>query len=159
MIVNEKIAIQIDSNERGSDRANGLILAAAHDPRFSEPVFAELEVDVEFSLEVEKTICVEDSIGCQAFPSTSMTKRYMAELKEPADYVSSVLGKDGHLYQQYLSMAEAGEPCMVLVLGSDGDVLRAILASLDTRYAGRELISQAIGTKSALSTSNRAVRL
>ena len=117
----EKISIQIDSNERGSDRANGLILAAAKDPRFSVPSFAELDVDVCFKL------------GENA---------YLAELKEPADYVSSVLGKDGHLYQQYLSMAEAGCPCMILFLGSDNDVTKAIIDALQTRYKGKELAFQ-----------------
>lgn len=116
----EKISIQIDSNERGSTRANGLILAAAKDPRFSVPSFAELDVDVCF-------------LGKNA---------YLAELKEPADYVSSVLGKNGHLYQQYLSMAEAGQPCMILVLGSDDDVHKAIFESLMTRYHGQERMYQ-----------------
>jgi hypothetical protein len=146
----EKIRIEIDNNERGSDRANGLILAAANDARFAEPVFAELPVDVVFSLDLTKTECVEDSIGCQAFPSTTETKRYLVELKEPADYVASALSPTGHLYEQYLAMAEAGQHGMILVLGGDVEVSRAILESLNTRYEGPELIDQAVSYEKRL---------
>jgi ERCC4-type nuclease len=78
-------------------------------------------------------------VGC---PEKPCIKLYNIELKEPADYVSSVLGKNGHLYQQYLSMAEAGAPCMILVLGSDDDVHAAIFESLMTRYHGQERMYQ-----------------
>jgi hypothetical protein len=64
------------------------------------------------------------------------------ELKECSDYISSALGKDGHLYCQHLSMRESGHPAMILVLGSDLDVSNAIIDSLQTRYRGKELAFQ-----------------
>lgn len=142
--MNEKIQIFIDSNERNSDRANALILAAAKDPRFDEPVFAELDVDVCFSWQRKGEQPCEDCIGvgCAYTKCVAYPRHYLAELKEPADYVSSALGKPGHLYQQYLDMAEAGHTCMILVLGSDDDVHKAIFESLITRYHGQERVRE-----------------
>jgi hypothetical protein len=73
-----------------------------------------------------------------------MKKRlvFNVELKTPADYVQSVLGRDGHMFMQHLSMRESGHPAMILVLGSDLDVSNAIIDSLQTRYGGKELAFQ-----------------
>lgn len=138
--MNEKIQIFIDSNERNSDRANALILAAAKDARFAEPVFAELEVDVQFRYGGHRWI--PELVGQLGRKDYEDALFYNVELKEPADYVSSALGKPGHLYEQYLSMAEAGCPCMILVLGSDDDVHKAIFESLLTRYNGQERVRE-----------------
>lgn len=135
----ERIAVYISPNERGSDRAKHLALAISEDNRFMLSGFRETDVDLQFSLDRKKTTCIEDSIGCQAFPRTLATKCFNVELKEPADYVSSALGKDGHLYQQVLAMREAGHPAMILVLGDDADVNMAVKDSLVTRYRGKEL--------------------
>jgi ERCC4-type nuclease len=107
----QRIDIRIDSNERNSDRANCLIIAALSDQRFNEPEFSELPVDVQFT----------DPTG----------KRYNVELKEPEDYIQSVLGKNGHLYNQYLNLQEAGCPGMILVLGGDNEISLAIQSNVN----------------------------
>jgi hypothetical protein len=159
----EKISIQIDSNERGSDRANGLILAAAKDSRFSMPSFAELDVDVCFSLAPDWPGCegqcgngigfrpsehVAECNACSCLMSE--TKRYLVELKEIKDYIISALATDGQLYQQYLSMAEAGEPCMILVLGSDDDIAWAIRHALEPHYSGQDLVDMCLSYEKRL---------
>jgi hypothetical protein len=143
-----KIMVHIDSNEAGSSRAKALALAVTEDPRFELVGFAELEVDVQFTspLKEEHEKAAKELIEKHGMENVKVViggpDIYNAELKEPSDYVITVLGKDGHGYQQYLAMAEAGWPCMFLVLGSDEDVHMAILDALKTRYRGKELAFQ-----------------
>ena len=114
----DKIKIFISPNEKGSDRATHLALAASDDNRFDVPEFKDIPIDVLFQFR---------------------DKSFMAELKECPDYIASTLGISGHIALQYLDMAEAGHRCMFLVLGSDADVSQAIKDSLKTRYRGSEL--------------------
>jgi hypothetical protein len=118
----QKIKSYIAAGE--GDRAKRLALAVAEDPRF-EPleVNASNIVDVQFRRENE---CWTDD-------------NFLVELKEPADYISSALGKEGRLYLQHLAMREAGHTAMILVLGGDAQVNDAIYHSLKTRYRGDEL--------------------
>ncbi|MDD3906432.1 MAG: hypothetical protein PHS46_07940 [Candidatus Omnitrophica bacterium] len=122
------------------ERAKKLALAVMDDPRF-EPleVNAEIPLDVQFRIDCEKSVCFEDSIGCQAFPTTTVTKIFNAEFKEVSDYVASALAPQGHLYMQLLAAREAGHPCIVVVLGGDNQVADACYQSLKTRYHGDEL--------------------
>ncbi|MCK9571194.1 hypothetical protein M0R72_19750 [Candidatus Pacearchaeota archaeon] len=142
----ERIAVYISPNERGSDRAKHLALAISEDNRFMLPSFQEIDVDLRFSTEsiCKEPYCVDgldanyqNCMKCGG--SGKVHNIFNAELKEPADYVSSALGKDGHLYQQVLAMREAGHPAMILVLGDDADVNMAVKDSLVTRYRGKEL--------------------
>jgi len=136
-MMREKIQILIDNNERGSTRTHALILAASSDVRFETPKFAELDVDAQFRYNRgwgeygEPKVVFRDPIDI-----------YNVEFKETDDYVSTVLGKYGHGYTQYLAMAESGNPSMFLVLGSDQDVSDAIYDSLKTRHKGKELSFQ-----------------
>lgn len=139
----EKILVELDSNEAGSSRAKSLALAVNEDPRFELVGFAELDVDVCFSLDVEKTTCIEDSIGCQAFVKSTVTKSLQIEIKDftgkkedNSDYLNSILS--GHLKDQVLAMRENQIPARVLVLGDDPDVLAAIQKVVTPRYRGEE---------------------
>ena len=87
---------------------------------------SELPGDVRFCLVYEKTTCVEDSIGCQAFPKTTVTKILDIELKDftgdgNSDYLSSIL--NGHLWDQ---VTRATGPYVIAVLGDDADISSAI---------------------------------
>lgn len=160
--MHEKIKCFIHPNEmpkpddKKPNRATKLALAIAEDPRF-EPlaVNAEIPVDVMFSLEARWPGCEgecgngfgykpqEHADECNACPCCGgQNKNFLAELKECPDYISSALGKDGHLYLQHLAMREAGDTAMILVLGGDDEVSAAIRASLVTRYRGQELAFQ-----------------
>ena len=112
-------------------REQDLRIALSHDPRF-EPlqIDSSIPVDIQFSIPNPAKISVNGEFAD--------LPRYIfnCELKECSDYISSALGKDGHLYCQHLSMRESGHPAMILVLGSDLDVSNAIIDSLQTRYRG-----------------------
>ena len=119
------------------DRAKSLALAINEDPRFDPlQIDSSIPVDVQFSIPNPAKISVNGEFVD--------LPRYIfnCELKECSDYISSALGKDGHLYCQHLSMRESGHPAMILVLGSDLDVSNAIMDSLQTRYRGKELAFQ-----------------
>jgi hypothetical protein len=151
----EKIQIFIDSNERNSDRANGLILAAAKDARFSMPTFAELGVDVCFRLDQECPQChgipypdeeTEDGEPCGVICGICtgdhgrIVKIYNVELKDfsddgkGSDYVSSI--RSGHLWEQCLNAREAGIPYAICVLGDDHDIQGAIRKAAGFRPNG-----------------------
>lgn len=119
------------------DREQDLRIALSHDPRF-EPLRIDsgIPVDIQFSIPNPAKISVNGEF-------VDLPKYiFNCELKECSDYISSALGKDGHLYCQHLSMRESGHPAMILVLGSDLDVSNAIIDSLQTRYKGKELAFQ-----------------
>jgi ERCC4-type nuclease len=120
----------IDSNERiDLDRIQDFIKTISTDPRFEMPVFGDQDFDLIFFNE----------LGV-----------FNVELKLPADYISSVLGGDGHMYEQCLTMREAGQPCMILILGGDGEVSNAIYNSLKARYKGLALKSNIISYEDRL---------
>ena len=119
-----KIIVKADSNEAGSSRMAALGIALHDDSRFSWAGYDNLDVDLQFHY--------EDWSG------PLHLRDFNVELKEPADYVASALGPTGHLYSQVLTMREAGDSCMVLVLGSDEDVTNAIKDATKTRYRGQE---------------------
>ena len=121
------ISVCADSNEQGSSRMTAFGQAVMADRRFDWQGFKSLDVDLCFDLP-------EDHGG-----NLYTHNKFLCELKEPADFVTSALAPMGHLYQQVLSMRESGYPGMVLVLGSDEDILAAIKESLVTRYHGQQL--------------------
>lgn len=149
--MSEKIQILVDNNEKGSTRAHALILAASSDPRFETPKFAELDIDVQFAItKLQECPIDRDYEGKLWREPELVTKKYNCELKEPGDYVSTVLGPDGHGDLQYLAMAESGDLSMFLVLGSDQDVSKAIYKSLRDRYDGPELDDQRLSYEKRL---------
>lgn len=120
------------------ERSKKLALAIMEDPRF-EPleVNVDIPVDVQFlshgvGWNIEKPLS-------SPIVDYSHSKIFNCELKECSDYISSALGKDGHLYLQHLTMREAGHTAMILVLGGDAQVNDAIYRSLKTQYRGDEL--------------------
>jgi hypothetical protein len=135
--MNEKIQVLMSHNEKGSGRDTALARAIAEDTRFSLPEFSsEINVDLKFVGEPRH-------IGHDLMGEEYCENVFQAELKLPSDYVSTVLGNDGHGAMQYLDMAEAGHRCMFLVLGSDWEVSRAIEESLiGAGYKGSELAFQ-----------------
>lgn len=149
----ERIAVYISPNERGSDRATHLALAISEDNRFVLPEFREIDVDLQFSLDCEKTTCIEDSIGCQAFPKAVMTKILNIELKEPNDFVQSVLS--GHLQEQVLSCREAGKDACVVILGGSDAIYAAIKDSATGRGVKRSDIQHVIASTHARCKSFR----
>ena len=128
-----KIQVMADSNERGNSRMAKLALALANDPRFEWKGYAELDVDLQFAIDNPSNIWVNGE-------KVKLPKwMFNVELKEPSDYIASALSPSGHLYQQVLSLRESGQPCMILVLGGDYQVTKAVKASLYGRYKGDEL--------------------
>ena len=130
-------------------REQDLRIALSHDPRFDPlQIDSGIPVDVQFLVSEPDdnspvVHCMDDRTGEEYLePSEYIYKIFNCELKECSDYISSALGKDGHLYCQHLSMRESGHPAMILVLGSDLDVSNAIIDSLQTRYKGKELAFQ-----------------
>lgn len=133
----DKIVVMADANERPKEgdknhRMTKFGLAVNEDPRFDWRGYGNLDVDLRF----EGT---PSHRGSDIKRELYISNIFNVELKEPADYIQSALGKVGHLYDQVLTMRELGDPCMVLVLGDDKDVLAAINESLWTRYRGQEL--------------------
>jgi hypothetical protein len=116
------------------DRAKRLALSIVEDPRF-EPleINPEIPVDCQFSISEMRSRPMGPEI---------VTKIFNVEFKTCPDYISSALGKDGHLCLQHLTMREAGHTAMILILGGDDEVSAAIRASLVTRYRGQELAFQ-----------------
>lgn len=136
--MNQKIQVLMHTNEKGSGRDTALARAIMDDPRFSLPEFvSDINVDVQFRYGGHKWI--PELVGKLGRKDYDDAVFFNCELKEAPDYVSTVLGPNGHGAMQYLDMAEAGQRCMFLVLGSDADVSNAIMDSLKTRYRGSEL--------------------
>jgi hypothetical protein len=136
-----KIAAYIAPGE--GDRYKKLAIAAMEDPRFM-PLEINPSNLVDVCFEGNPITYEDDAIN------TTIENKFLVELKEPADYIQSALGKDGHLYLQHLSMRESGHPGMILVLGDDVDVFAAIKQSLVTRYHGQELGFQIANYESRL---------
>jgi hypothetical protein len=110
-------------------------LACNEDPRFEQLTeSSEIPVDCQFS--------INRGWGEYGGPKVIFREPidyFNVELKECPDYISSALGKDGHLYLQHLAMREAGHTAIILVLGGDAQVNDAIYHSLKTQYRGDEL--------------------
>lgn len=117
----EKIRLMIDANEHGTPRAQGLAKAASHDVRFELAGHCNLPVDMYFSLNL-------NSGTGQTFYEPSGKLGLNVELKNPEDYVSSVLS--GRLYNQVLIMREMHQPGIVVVLGCDEEVRSAVEVSV-----------------------------
>jgi ERCC4-type nuclease len=133
----QKISVSIAAGE--GNRAKSLEKAIVDDPRFDMPrVDSEIPVDVQFRAQINPTFANIDELVAEL----DRPDIFNCELKECSDYISSVLGKDGHLYCQHMSMRESGHPAMILVLGNDLDVSNAIVESLEDRYKGKELAYQ-----------------
>jgi hypothetical protein len=115
------IRLMIDTNERGTIRAQELTKVASDDARFDLAGYYSLPVDACFSL----------SLGSgteQTFYKPSGKLGLNIELKGPEDYVSSVLS--GRLYNQILAMRELQQPGIVVILGCDGEIRSAIEANV-----------------------------
>lgn len=118
-------------------RATKLATAIADDPRFALlEVNTEIPLDVQFSIDNSKTT-FDNADGL--LEELARPDVFNIELKEPADYIQSALGRDGHLYMQLLAAREAGHPCMVVVLGGDNQITESIIDALKTRYRGKDL--------------------
>lgn len=117
----ERIRLAIDANERTTPRAKGLAKAASDDVRFELAGYYNLPVDLSFSLSL-------DSRTEQTFYEPSGKLGLNVELKDPEDYVSSVL--IGRLYNQILAMRELRQPGIVVVLGCDEDIRSAVEANV-----------------------------
>lgn len=129
------ISVWMDTNEKGSDRAKAMETTVAGDDRFSWQGFADLPVDLTF----EGLVPARDGDG-QAH------RLVYTELKEPQDYLQSVLS--GHLYSQILTLQELGLPAFVAVLGGVDDINKAVTESaLKRRTAGskQETVASTIG--------------
>lgn len=123
---NGKIVVYMPSGEAREEKMRAAI-EADKQGRFAWGGNAsDLPGDVRFCLDYEKTTCVEDSIGCQAFPKTTVTKILDVEIKDftgegNSDYLSSIL--NGHLWDQ---VTRATGPYVIVVLGDDHDIQAAI---------------------------------
>ena len=116
-----------DTNERPPEGQKkhrmtefGEVLFADH--RFEWKDYKSLDVDLRFEFE-------------PGWEKTGKPNAYFnVELKTCSDYLQSVFGPSGHLYEQILTMRESGDPGLVLVLGGDEEVSEAIEKSAFSRY-------------------------
>jgi ERCC4-type nuclease len=113
------IEVRIDSNEAGTKRADALEAAVLADKRFSFLGYSDLICDVQFRLPLGWGDCPVPKVIFR-----EPEKILNIELKEPADFISSVLS--GHLFNQVLTMREANSPAIVLILGDDKDINESI---------------------------------
>ena len=111
------------------DREQDLRIALSHDPRF-EPlqVDSNIPVDLKFCVNIP---CEEDYCG-----SGMVQNALHVELKEPQDFVQSVLS--GHLMEQVLSIRESGYNGCTVILGGLDDLYEAIKDASKLR-AGKHL--------------------
>jgi len=114
----DQIHVTIDVNEQSSHRATAIQAAVERDERFVMNGFASQIADVRF---------------------TGGDGTFWVELKEPEDYLASVL--NGHLFDQVMRIRESGDPGMILVIGSDNQIGHVIIQN--TTHRGRR------GAKSA----------
>jgi hypothetical protein len=104
----------IDTNEVGTKRAEALTKAIDDHHDFEFIGYDDLIVDVQFELD---------------------GNYFYVEIKEPADYISSILS--GHLFSQVLTLREAQMPAIVVVLGEDTDINAAIKSASTGRRKSR----------------------
>ncbi len=133
------IKIFLDSNERNSSRAKALVAAHFQDNRFGAIEYAELPADVRFD---GPAIHHGHDLMGEVYSENPL----LVELKEPADFVSSVFS--GHLYDQCLSMREISAPCMVLITGEWSEVMQANRDSCLHRGAKDQIASNYLRLKS-----------
>lgn len=114
------IKCYIDPNERPKDDKSHRINA------FKKVI----EKDPLFELQDK----YRDQIVDLIFEGGNRKKKVNVELKMPSDYITSVLGPQGHLWEQVTSMQESGNPSMILVLGSDSDIAQMIYARVDKKH-------------------------
>lgn len=125
------ISVWMDTNERGTDRALAMETTVAGDDRFTWQGFQDLPVDMRFEI----------ITGCPEY-----VEDILVELKEPADYLQSVMS--GHLYNQILALQELGEPAFVAVLGGSTDIGKAITDSVfhrRTSISKHETVAATVG--------------
>lgn len=109
------ISIVMDSNERGTDRHVALAEYITRHPDEYDFSFGDVEVDLIFSIGAEPE-------GLEAVLNPGARRKVRAvELKMPSDFVQSL--QNGHLSQQ---RRQCPYPLQVAVMGSLGDVLRAL---------------------------------
>lgn len=144
----EKIRLEIDVNERGAPRAKKLIRAASNDIRFETAGYANLPVDVRFSLKPLKPDVLSSPSQSGSERGPERGPELNVELKGPEDYVSSVLA--GRLYSQILAMRELQQPGMVVILGSDEDIRSVIEADVSKNSATNEDMERKIALFSNL---------
>lgn len=114
------ISIVMAPGERGTDRHLALAEYIADHPGEYDFSFGEVEVDLVFS--VEDMSDVMEIHGKKFHFSPQSPRKYRAvELKMPADFGQSL--QNGHLSSQ---RRQCPYPLQVAVLGSLGDVLRAL---------------------------------
>jgi len=104
------IAVLMDSNEQGSERAKALALACGGDPTYDLRGFADLPVDMCCSL-------IDEAAPLQY-------KTMLVELKEIPDFWQSK--SSGHLGAQILEIVTSGDPGFVAVFGSLQEVLTGV---------------------------------
>lgn len=112
------ISLRISANEKGTapERFGVIILETQRHPeRWVVSVDGEAEVDLVFSVEV-----VDTPTGGYGDLMQSTTRYLGVELKTPQDFVGSL---QGHLSEQ---RRNSPYPLRIAVLGSLGDVLRAL---------------------------------
>ncbi len=145
-----KITCMADSNESGSPRMAKLALALANDPRFEWKGYAELDVDLEFSVIRPMQIKTTDGneLNGPEFMQINPKIKFNVELKEPSDYIASALSPSGHLYNQVLSLRESGYPCMALITEEWSEVMKANKDSCMKRGASSQIAENYMRIKS-----------
>jgi hypothetical protein len=130
-----KIQVLMAPGEAAREKA--LRKALGSDTRFAPlQIVAGRPVDLQFSVDVS---CDEPYCG-----SGVVRKIFNVELKEPQDFVQSVLS--GHLYDQTLSVREHAQDGCTVILGDLGDIQKAIKDSASDRHLRGADLSHAIAT-------------
>lgn len=96
----------------GSARAKKIKAAIIRDDHFFLDDPADCPFDLCFQWE-GKTINVE-------------LKDFTGAGEPQSDYVASIVNQSGHLYQQILAGRELGDPLIIVVLGDDAEIIRAV---------------------------------
>ena len=126
------IRVFADSNEQTGPRIKPLKAAIAKDSRFSFAGYKELPVDLQFQAD---------------------GNMLHVELKEPPDFVSSVLS--GHLMEQVLSIREMAEPGCIVILGNLEAIYEAVRDSANGRGVKRSEVGHVIASTHARCKSFR----
>lgn len=156
--MNEQIRIYMAAGE--GEREKGIRQAMKGDKRFADlKVGSGLTVDLLFSVsepndESPVAVCIDDRTGEEySEPSEWTEKRFLVELKEPSDFVQSVL--NGHLHEQTLSIRETGQDGCTVILGDLGAIQEAIKDSANGRGLKKAEIGHVIASTYARCKSFR----
>lgn len=131
----DRIAILMSPNEKGTSRATKLAKTIADDPRFMLPDFEDIPVDLRFSH--------KPGYGEYGPPKVVFREPeniLNVELKTASDLVASVL--NGHLAAQVLMLQAVQEPACIVTIGSIDEAYESVATVTTRGHRGHGRIEQ-----------------